>query len=144
MCLQPTLYYTECHQNRFEIVTRPGCCQLTSYGFLGPNHSTVDPSRPPVENDFSDYVDTGQTIAGLKYLVNLNISGLKIGDEVFEHLQFDDLRALNVSDNYSITSKGFKVRQFGNTSYIQLKKRKILKHYPWYSQGYDFNSVNTV
>ena len=93
-------------------MTRPGCCQLTSYGFLGPNHSTVDPSRPPVENDFSDYVDTGQTIAGLKYLVNLNISGLKIGDEVFEHLQFDDLRALNVSDNYSITSKGFKVRHF--------------------------------
>jgi len=82
-----------------------GCHQLTSFGFLGPNFKKAPTDM--VENDFTDFVDTGQDISNLQKLVNLNISGLKIGDEVFEHLRLNELRALHVSDNFHITARGF-------------------------------------
>ena len=58
-----------------------GCHQLTPFGFLGPN-SKVDRSPDLVENDYSDFVDTGQDISNLQKLVNLNISGNQSGLQI--------------------------------------------------------------
>ena len=84
-----------CYLTQLTHLNLKGCHQLTAFGFLGPTKE----ERKLADDEFIDFVDTGQDISNLKKMVNLNISGLKIKDQVFEYLKVTIIIWKSVTQN---------------------------------------------
>ena len=84
-----------CYLTQLTHLNLKGCHQLTAFGFLGPTKE----ERNLADDEFIDFVDTGQDISNLKKMVNLNISGLKIKDQVFEYLKVTIIFWKSVTQN---------------------------------------------
>lgn len=87
-----------CYLTQLTHLNLKGCHNITAFGFLGPNNKEA-PTHIRVVNEFVNFLDTGHDISNLKKLVNLNISGLNIGDEVFEYLKVCSLKLKIILSN---------------------------------------------